>query len=93
MGKIPYDIPDWSKYKVEDVPELKAIQDRLARKGLRDPWLRNEVWRYQHYMRGAPWYTIIFKGFKWGAGAFIIAAGLERLLSKPDSHGREGGGH
>lgn len=40
MGKLPYEIPDWNKWKVEDVPELKQVQDRLARKGLRDPWLR-----------------------------------------------------
>ncbi|XP_022105975.1 NADH dehydrogenase [ubiquinone] 1 beta subcomplex subunit 3-like [Acanthaster planci] len=93
MGKFPYDIPDWNKWKVEDVPELKEIQDRLARRGLRDPWLRNEVWRYQHYMPGVPWYKIIFKGFKWGAGAFVIAVGIEKLLRKEDSHDHGSGHH
>ena len=31
--------PDWRLFKVE-APELVAIQDRLAAKGLKDPWLR-----------------------------------------------------
>ncbi len=87
MGKLPYEIPDWNKWKVEDVPELKQVQDRLARKGLRDPWLRNEVWRYQHYMRGASWSRLLFRGLGWGTGAFVVAVGLEKLLWKEDSHG------
>lgn len=32
--------PDWRKYKVESAPELVAVKNRLAAKGLKDPWLR-----------------------------------------------------
>jgi len=32
--------PDWRQYKVEDIKELKKAQDELAKKGLRNPWLR-----------------------------------------------------
>merc|ERR1712071_25147 len=40
-------VPDWKIYKVENIPELMKVQEALAKKGLSDPWLRNEVWRYQ----------------------------------------------
>ena len=33
-------IPDWKKYKVEDVPQLVEIRNLLAKQGLKDPWLR-----------------------------------------------------
>ena len=40
-------IPDYKKYVVDqNTPELLKVQERLAAKGLKDPWLRNEVWRY-----------------------------------------------
>lgn len=32
--------PDWRQYRVEDIKELKKVQDELAKKGLRNPWLR-----------------------------------------------------
>lgn len=32
--------PDWRKFKVANAPELVAVQNRLAAKGLKDPWLR-----------------------------------------------------
>lgn len=33
-------IPDYRIYKVEDVPELVQTRDLLAKRGLKDPWLR-----------------------------------------------------
>ncbi|KAF2360958.1 NADH dehydrogenase [ubiquinone] 1 beta subcomplex subunit 3 [Trinorchestia longiramus] len=47
----PYDpknfkAPDWRQYRVEDVPDLVNVRNALASHGLKDPWLRNEVWRY-----------------------------------------------
>jgi len=32
--------PDWAKFKVENAPELKSVESRLAALGLKDPWLR-----------------------------------------------------
>lgn len=32
--------PDWRIYKVENAPELLEVQEKLARRGLKDPWLR-----------------------------------------------------
>ncbi|OQV21885.1 hypothetical protein BV898_04098 [Hypsibius exemplaris] len=44
-GGLP-PIPSYTIYKVENVPQMKLVQDRLAKRGLKDPWLRNECWRY-----------------------------------------------
>ncbi|KAH3751933.1 NADH dehydrogenase [ubiquinone] 1 beta subcomplex subunit 3-like [Dreissena polymorpha] len=41
-------IPDYKKYKVEDVPELVKLQKDLAKRGLKDPWARNHVWKFQN---------------------------------------------
>lgn len=35
-----FKVPDWRKYKVENAPELVNVQNRLAKLGLKDPWLR-----------------------------------------------------
>jgi len=46
-GKPNIVIPDHKIYTVgEHTPELLEVQQKLAAKGLKDPWLRNEVWRY-----------------------------------------------
>lgn len=76
----PYEIPDYQKYRVEDVPKLKALQERLAREGLKDPWLRNLVWRYDPAF-GTPWTrtkVFFFRGFKWGLLAFAITIAGEK---------------
>ena len=40
-------IPDYKIYVVnEHTPELQALEKKLAERGLKDPWIRNEVWRY-----------------------------------------------
>jgi len=47
LGGHKLHIPDHSIYKVnEHTPELLDLQRKLAEKGLKDPWIRNEVWRY-----------------------------------------------
>ena len=46
-GNVKIPIPDYKIYKVgEHTPELLNVQKKLAARGLKDPWLRNEVWRY-----------------------------------------------
>ena len=46
-------IPDWKIYQVGDhTPNLQQLQQRLAAKGLKDPWIRNEVWRFDTRMHG-----------------------------------------
>lgn len=86
----PYEIPDWRIYKVEDVPELARTQRMLAQKGLKDPWLRNEVWRYapEFGTRRSRMMTFFFRGFKWGFAAFVATIALEKALDQlnPPSH-------
>lgn len=73
----PYKIPDYRIYKVEDVPELLSTQKALAAQGLRDPWLRNEVWRYNPQEFGtvaSRTQNLFFRGFKYGFAAFVLTA-------------------
>ena len=38
-----FQAPDWRLFKVENAPELVAVRDRLAARGLKDPWLRFDI--------------------------------------------------
>ncbi|XP_052813628.1 NADH dehydrogenase [ubiquinone] 1 beta subcomplex subunit 3-like [Mya arenaria] len=61
-GGTKMNIPDYKIYKVEDVPELKRFQERMAKEGLKDPWLRNHVWKYQNpLLKGMTAQERIFK--------------------------------
>ncbi|KAK7074773.1 Ndufb3p [Halocaridina rubra] len=87
-GHTPYKVPDWRIYKIENAPELVQVQRALASHGLKDPWLRNEVWRYNQQEFGTHWARFrlaLFRGFKWGLLAAVATVALERTLG--------GGGH
>ena len=46
-GNVKLTIPDYKTYQVnEHTPVLLEHQKKLAKLGLKDPWIRNEVWRY-----------------------------------------------
>lgn len=36
----PYKVPKADIYKISDAKELMEVQEALARRGLKDPWLR-----------------------------------------------------
>lgn len=36
----PYTVPKADVYKVADCPELIKLEQALARRGLKDPWIR-----------------------------------------------------
>jgi len=93
-------IPDYKIYKVEDVPELMAVKRVLAAKGLKDPWLRNEVWKYNFKGRGTPrqiFRKLFGRGMLVGLALGAVSAGLEKFYySRQDhghGHGDEGHGH
>ena len=47
MGGDKLKIPDHKIYQIGPwAPELQDVERRLAAKGLKDPWIRNEVWRF-----------------------------------------------
>lgn len=48
-------IPDWKAKRCtvgDHTPELQELQRRLAARGLKDPWARNEAWRWARVDRG-----------------------------------------
>lgn len=72
-----FKVPDYRIYKVSDVPLLVNTQNALKAQGLSDPWLRNEVWRYnvkQFGTEGSRAKSLFFRGFKWGFLAFVATA-------------------
>ncbi|XP_061464017.1 NADH dehydrogenase [ubiquinone] 1 beta subcomplex subunit 3 [Rhineura floridana] len=80
-GKMVF--PDYRVWKVEGTP-LQEVQERLARRGLKDPWLRNEVWRYKGVFEKPVTVMEVFgKGFKWGFAAFVIALAVEYTFFPP----------
>lgn len=92
----PYKIPDYRIYKVEDVPELVKVQKALGAQGLRDPWLRNEVWRFNTKDFGTfnnRVYLSVFRGFKVGFAAFVATALITYAYEKANPSEHHGGGH
>ncbi|XP_051256938.1 NADH dehydrogenase [ubiquinone] 1 beta subcomplex subunit 3 [Dicentrarchus labrax] len=76
-------LPDWRLWKVQGTP-LEVTQQRLARRGLKDPWARNEVWRYTGgFARGVTLADVVLCGFKWGFAAFTVALAVEYVLFPP----------
>ncbi|XP_050499308.1 NADH dehydrogenase [ubiquinone] 1 beta subcomplex subunit 3 [Diabrotica virgifera virgifera] len=94
----PYTVPDYRIYKVKDVPELLATERALSAHGLKDPWLRNEVWRYNPKEFGthsSRLNTLVFRGFKLGFGAFVATVIGTAIYDKmnPSDHGHGHGHH
>lgn len=88
-----YKVPDYRIYKVADAPPLAQVEKALASQGLKDPWLRNEVWRYDK-----KWGTqterfnkIFTRGFKYGFGAFVLTVIGTAIYDKmyPSEHGHK----
>lgn len=82
-GQEKMHMPDYKIWKIEGTP-LEDVQKRLAKKGLRDPWLRNEAWRYMgEFSKPVTINQVVFKGFRWGFAAFVVALGVEYAFFPP----------
>jgi len=91
-----FKIPDWRQYKVDGIKSLEWTRNQLAAEGLRDPWLRNEVWRYKHWPGFAKMGVVtLFRGFKYAAVAMVLTIAVDQLLgiSKSKQHHAPGGHH
>ena len=72
-------------------PLLEQTRHNLALRGLKDPWLRNEVGRYDNY-RGITKTAMVTvtRGMKWAALATVITIAANKALgisaSKGDHH-------
>jgi len=77
----PFRVPDYKEVKIDGIKDLDNHRQKLAAKGLRDPWIRNEAWRYNDYPGVAVnvWRTV-FRGFKWAAGAMIITILADKFI-------------
>nr|AIX97465.1 NADH dehydrogenase (ubiquinone) 1 beta subcomplex 3 [Ceratosolen solmsi] len=69
-------IPDASVYKVENSVVLMNLQKKLAEKGLKDPWIRNHVWRFEDYNRSKYPKSILSSFFLQGYKYWIPLIGL-----------------
>ncbi|KAL0110851.1 hypothetical protein PUN28_014060 [Cardiocondyla obscurior] len=93
--KAPYTIPSPDIYKVGDVPELKRVEEELAKRGLKNPWLRNDVWRYKtrQQPRFKSGFIALTRGMRIGIPAFLITIAVEKYFGIDYSHGHHGDEH
>ena len=75
-----YKVPDYRIYKVENAEPLVQVRKDLAKLGLKDPWLRNEVWRYNVKVFSTPWRRFI-KGWTRGMITGSVCAVLTVLAT------------
>ncbi|ELT90293.1 hypothetical protein CAPTEDRAFT_205075 [Capitella teleta] len=86
-GEVNYKIPDYKIYKVDGVKPLEWTRNELAKKGLKDPWLRNEVWRYQQWQGWMPTIFKVFKkGFMPGLALTLITIGIDKATGFTAGH-------
>lgn len=89
---LPYGvrIPDPAKYDklLAEHPHLVEWQNKMKAKGLKDPWLRNEAWRFDNNLWGTKWarYLFIFRTAKYGALAFAISLTYNTLMGITHDH-------
>ncbi|XP_004927327.1 NADH dehydrogenase [ubiquinone] 1 beta subcomplex subunit 3 [Bombyx mandarina] len=91
----PYTVPHYSQFTVKGIPQLDELEKALAVKGLKDPWIRNEAWRY-HPGFGTRWQRarkFFFRGFPIGLGLTVITVALDKFMGGGEhghGHGHEG---
>lgn len=85
-GDAKSHVPDWKTYKVgAHTPELQHVERMLKSLGLKDPWLRNEVWRYdtrQSYTmtKSMGLRRLLTWGMLPGFGLACVTAGIHSLF-------------
>lgn len=92
----PYKVPDYRIYKVEDVPLLMKTKNALEARGLSDPWLRNEVWRYnvkEFGTEGSRAYLLFMRGFKYGVAGVALTLLGTAIYDKLYPSAHHGHGH
>jgi len=96
-------VPDWKHYTVgSHTPELQYTQRMLNSMGLKDPWARNEVWRYDRrnpnvaaafaeVSGGSPGHgvpvKVLLKGTGTGLALACVSAGIHYYLASQEDHG------
>ncbi|XP_072948205.1 NADH dehydrogenase [ubiquinone] 1 beta subcomplex subunit 3 [Epargyreus clarus] len=85
----PYTVPHYSQFQVQGIPQLEELEKALAKKGLKDPWIRNETWRYHpgfgtRFQRAR---KVFFRGFPLGLALTVATVGLRKMFGSDDHHG------
>lgn len=88
----PYTVPKPEIYnnQVHKIEQLNYLQTELAKRGLKDPWIRNEVWRYNQAVWGNPKLRLIkflFVGFPLGAACAAATIAYEEYFGVYNHHG------
>ncbi|KAL8585317.1 hypothetical protein ACOMHN_036753 [Nucella lapillus] len=86
-----FKVPDWKTYKVDGIPNLEKTQRLLAARQLKDPWIRNEVWRFSKENYGGQYRNAavsLGRGLKWALLAVGLTISLDVLgfLGTPSGH-------
>ncbi|KAI6183416.1 Complex I-B12 [Aphelenchoides bicaudatus] len=82
----PFEVPHPSVYNnYRKCPQLAAHEDRLARLGLKDPWIRNYVFVFdnkvpKHGPFARMWY-VLKPGFRIGLGMAVGLIAIEESYS------------
>ncbi|KAK7112256.1 NADH dehydrogenase [ubiquinone] 1 beta subcomplex subunit 3-like [Littorina saxatilis] len=90
-GGEKFQVPDWRSYKVDGIKELEKLQQMLAARGLKDPWIRNDVWRYTKENYGGQWRNAAIslgRGLKWAVAAMAVTIAVDKFISKEADHGQ-----
>merc|ERR1711976_169956 len=93
-GKVPYEIPDHRIYKIDGIKHLEWTRDELAKHGLKDPWLRNEAWRYTNWP--GYWGNIKLtakRGLKAGIVLSLITIAVDHSFGIHEKYFGHGHGH
>ncbi|XP_072541086.1 NADH dehydrogenase [ubiquinone] 1 beta subcomplex subunit 3 [Salminus brasiliensis] len=83
-GNVKTTFPDYRMWKWEGTP-LEVTQQRLARRGLKDPWARNEAWRYSSiYGKPKTFFHVVKRGFVGGFIACAVCLAVEYTFFPPE---------
>uniref|UniRef100_A0A0R3S172 NADH dehydrogenase [ubiquinone] 1 beta subcomplex subunit 3 n=1 Tax=Elaeophora elaphi TaxID=1147741 RepID=A0A0R3S172_9BILA len=74
-------IPSYTLYdNYREIPKLRAHEERLARIGLKDPWIRNHAYLFMGRFAGDQWGSfkhMIRAGWKLGCGVAAAVIAVE----------------
>ncbi|KAL4217220.1 Ndufb3p [Mactra antiquata] len=100
-GPIKHDVPHYSKWKVQDYPRFLAYQKQLEDAGLKDPWIRNHLWKHTCPYTENHGKNVLYRfaraggmhaGLRWGIYTVVGYIAIDQVLRKmgvikPASHG------
>ncbi|KAF9807068.1 hypothetical protein SFRURICE_011212 [Spodoptera frugiperda] len=84
----PYKIPSYEQFTIKGIPQLEELEKALEKKGLRDPWIRNEAWRY-HPGFGTKWArarAVFFRGAPLGLGLALLTVAATKAFGGKAEH-------